>query len=112
MTDQVCRDLSLWSAVFLSATCFLLLLRRIPGFPKIDAQNDYFLARFDGALIDGHAWTRVAAQTGSMQSTGHQESAVQKAWMAQLQKLEVGTVDSQTESNIGYSPKLTQGQCE
>ncbi|KAL3148070.1 hypothetical protein ABBQ38_014355 [Trebouxia sp. C0009 RCD-2024] len=32
--------------------------RQIPGFPKIDANNDYFLARFDGALIDGQSWGR------------------------------------------------------
>lgn len=66
-----------------------MLLRRIPGFPKIDAHNDYFLARFDGQLLDGHAWTRVAAQIGSMQSTGQPESAVHKVLLAQLQQLEV-----------------------
>ena len=32
--------------------------RKIPGYPKIDANNDYFLARFDGALIDGQSWGR------------------------------------------------------
>ncbi|KAL3140809.1 hypothetical protein ABBQ32_005352 [Trebouxia sp. C0010 RCD-2024] len=32
--------------------------RQIAGFPKIDANNDYFLARFDGALIDGQSWGR------------------------------------------------------
>ena len=30
--------------------------RKIPGYPKIDTHNDYFLARFDGALIDGQSW--------------------------------------------------------
>ncbi len=30
--------------------------RKLPGYPKIDTHNDYFLARFDGALIDGQSW--------------------------------------------------------
>ncbi|DBB18053.1 TPA: hypothetical protein ACH3X3_003044 [Trebouxia sp. C0006] len=32
--------------------------RKLPGYPKIDTHNDYFLARFDGALIDGQSWGR------------------------------------------------------
>ena len=66
-----------------------LHLRRIPGFPKIDTDNDYFLARFDGALIDGQSWTRVRADAGSMQSGSRPENALHRALLAQLQQKEV-----------------------
>lgn len=69
-----------------------LLCRRIPGFPKIDTNNDYFLARFDGALIDGQSWTRVGPYAGSMQSISPPEPAVHRALLAQLQQLEVRVV--------------------
>lgn len=71
---------------------YCLLCRRIPGFPKIDTNNDYFLARFDGALIDGQSWTRVGPYAGSMQSISPPDTAVHRALLAQLQQLEVRVV--------------------
>ena len=71
-----------------------LCCRRIPGFPKIDTNNDYFLARFDGALIDGQSWTRVSPNTGSVPNISPPESAVHRLLLQQLQKLEVRLVNS------------------
>jgi hypothetical protein len=30
--------------------------RQIPGYPRIDRDNPYFIARFDGVVIDGKPW--------------------------------------------------------
>lgn len=69
--------------------CCVDMLRRIPGYPKIDAENDYFLARFDGALIDGQSWTRVSQPTSRAQTHTQQDNAVHRALLMQLQHKEV-----------------------
>ncbi|KAK9838450.1 hypothetical protein WJX81_000079 [Elliptochloris bilobata] len=36
-------------------------LRHMPGYPRIDVGNDYLMARYDGAILDGQAWGLGAA---------------------------------------------------
>jgi hypothetical protein len=36
------------------------VLRQIPGYPKVDRNNDYLIARFDGAVLDAKPWARGA----------------------------------------------------
>ena len=38
------------------------MLRQIPGYPKVDRDNDYLIARFDGAVLDAKPWARGAPQ--------------------------------------------------
>lgn len=38
--------------------------RQIPGYPRIDRENDYLLARMDGAVLDGKPWGRGAQRAG------------------------------------------------
>lgn len=66
--------------------------RQIAGFPKIDANNDYFLARFDGALIDGQSWGR-GQNTLSMKQAidmgSNPHSSSRQASLAELYQKEV-----------------------
>lgn len=69
---------------------FCCCSRKIPGYPKIDTHNDYFLARFDGALIDGQSWGTARPSLGSnsqtLQPTSH---STQSAMLARLHQKEV-----------------------
>ncbi|KAK9812844.1 hypothetical protein WJX72_004622 [[Myrmecia] bisecta] len=40
--------------------------RQIPGYPRVDQDNDYLLARFDGAVLDAKPWGRGAAASAAM----------------------------------------------
>ena len=46
--------------------CLSWACRRIPGYPKVDRDNDYLMARFDGAVLDGKPWGRGAAVPGPL----------------------------------------------
>ena len=37
---------------------FMPVIRQIPGYPKVDRDNDYLMARFDGAVLDAKPWGR------------------------------------------------------
>lgn len=64
--------------------------RKIPGYPKIDTHNDYFLARFDGALIDGQSWGRGRPTLDfTSQHVDLQYYNTQHAMLAQLHQKEV-----------------------
>ncbi len=64
--------------------------RKIPGYPKIDTHNDYFLARFDGALIDGQSWGRGRPTLGpTSQHVDSQSRNTHHAMLAQLHQKEV-----------------------
>lgn len=42
--------------VFTLCSCSELALccgRHMPGYPRIDVGNDYLMARYDGAIVDG-----------------------------------------------------------
>lgn len=36
------------------------MCRRIPNYPRIDQDNDYLIARYDGIVLDAKPWTRAA----------------------------------------------------
>ncbi|DBA87502.1 TPA: hypothetical protein ACH3X1_004532 [Trebouxia sp. C0004] len=64
--------------------------RRIPGYPKIDTHNDYFLACFDGALIDGQSWGRGRPTLGpTNQHVDSQYRNTHHAMLAQLHQKEM-----------------------
>ncbi len=64
--------------------------RKIPGYPKIDTHNDYFLARFDGALIDGQSWGRGRPALGpTSQHVDLQYRNTHHAMLAKLHQKEV-----------------------
>ncbi|KAL0028686.1 hypothetical protein WJX79_010548 [Trebouxia sp. C0005] len=64
--------------------------RKIPGYPKIDTHNDYFLARFDGALIDGQSWGRGRPTLDfTSQHVDLQYYNTQHAMLAQLHQKEM-----------------------
>jgi len=64
--------------------------RKIPGYPKIDTHNDYFLARFDGALIDGQSWGQGRPTLGpTSQHVDSQYCNTHHAMLAKLHQKEV-----------------------
>lgn len=64
--------------------------RKVPGYPKIDTHNDYFLARFDGALIDGQSWGQGRPTLGpSSQHVDLQYNNTHHAMLAQLRQKEM-----------------------
>lgn len=54
----------------------------MPGYPKVDQQSDYLIARYDGAVLDAKPWGRgatEAAQTAlSLGYTGQQAVILQE----------------------------------
>lgn len=63
--------------------------RTIPGYPKIDVNNDYFLARFDGALIDGQSWGRGRNLVAKQPDMGMDFHSSRHANLAELHYREV-----------------------
>lgn len=46
--------------------------RDMPGYPKVDRQSDYLIARYDGAVLDAKPWGRGALEPAqSAQSLGY-----------------------------------------
>ncbi len=46
--------------------------RDMPGYPKVDRENDYLIARYDSAVLDAKPWGRGALQAASSaQSLGY-----------------------------------------
>ena len=46
--------------------------RDMPGYPKVDRESDYLIARYDGAVLDAKPWGRGALQPApSAQSLGY-----------------------------------------
>ena len=44
----------------------------MPGYPKVDRESDYLIARYDGAVLDAKPWGRGALQPApSAQSLGY-----------------------------------------
>ena len=60
----------------------LLLCRYMPGYPKVDQESDYLIARYDGAVLDAKPWGRgaqEAVQNALMLGyTGQQEAILQQ----------------------------------
>jgi hypothetical protein len=63
--------------------------RDMPGYPKVDKESDFLIARFDGAVLDGKPWGRGALDDvpPSAGSLGYNQQ--QAAMLASLQGLEV-----------------------
>lgn len=51
----------------------MLACRQIPGYPRIDRNNDYLIARFDGLVIDAKPW--LLEVLSEVQRTGSYTSA-------------------------------------
>ena len=61
------------------------VIRQIPGYPKVDRDNDYLMARFDGAVLDGKPWGRGVADGKTQLPAAQSERPAERA----LSQLEV-----------------------
>ena len=62
--------------------------RDMPGYPKVDRQSDYLIARYDGAVLDAKPWGRGAQEPAqSAQSLGY--TGQQAVVLQQLLRKEV-----------------------
>ncbi len=59
------------------------VIRQIPGYPKVDRDNDYLMARFDGAVLDGKPWGRGAQ--GDQQVPAAQSARPAERALSQLE---------------------------
>ena len=54
----------------------------MPGYPKVDRQSDYLIARYDGAVLDAKPWGRGALEPAqsarSLGYTGQQAVVLQE----------------------------------
>ena len=53
----------------------------MPGYPKVDQESDYLIARYDGAVLDAKPWGRGAQEAVqnalTLGYTGQQEAILQ-----------------------------------
>ena len=60
----------------------LLLCRYMPGYPKIDQESDYLIARYDGTVLDAKPWGRGALEAAqnaiALGYTRQQETILQQ----------------------------------
>ena len=80
-------------------------LRQIPGYPRIDRDNDYLLARIDGAVLDGKPWGHGTQEPGYTLALHPRNSAE-----AALSRLEVrdgrGAINGGGEKDCGLLGEL------
>ncbi len=48
-------------ASVLESAAELAVCRQIPGYPRVDRENDYLISRFDGMVLDAKPWTQLQA---------------------------------------------------
>jgi len=82
----------------------LPVIRQIPGYPKVDRDNDYLMARFDGAVLDGKPWGRGVADGNTQLPAAQSERPAERA----LSQLEVRQSESRTVTENMLQTSLVQ----
>ena len=65
-----------WRSLHVDIQIQLLCDRHMPGYPKIDRNNDTLLARYDGAVIDALPWVKCQQ---AADEAAHAHEAVQSS---------------------------------